>query len=47
MEISAKEIINEKKSNKMSAITNQEVGPKSGGLESKKYYMFDGEDEDK
>ena len=31
----------------MSAITNQEVGPKPGGLESVKYYVFDGEDKDK
>ena len=31
----------------MSAITNIGAGFKSGGLESVKYYVFDGEDEDK
>ena len=31
----------------MSVITNLGAGPKSGGLESVKYYVFDGENEDK
>ena len=31
----------------MSAITNLGAGPKLGGLESVKHYVFDGEDEDK
>ena len=31
----------------MSAITNQAVGSKAGRVESFKYYVFDGEDEDK
>ena len=31
----------------MSAITYQKVGSKAGVLESVKYYVFDGEDEDK
>ena len=31
----------------MSADTNQRTSLKSGGLESAKYYVFNGEDEDK
>ena len=31
----------------MSAIINQGARSKAGGLESFKYYVFDGEDEDK
>ena len=31
----------------MSAITNIGAGSKSGGVKSVKYYVFDGEDEDK
>ena len=31
----------------MSADTNQGTSSKSGGLESVKYYVFNGEDEDK